>query len=298
MKTILILTILTPALLIAGPRSSSDYEILAEADDAGGGASSSAAYANMGNIGGFGGISIVAEQVAKHGYIGQLYEVAALTLAANPPGINEGDATQLSATATLDDGTYLLPAHPDLRWSVVAGPVSAISPAGVASTVAVYQNETATIQGRFRGGAGLLDIAVINSDPDNYGSYAGDHVDDAWQVQYFGLDNPLAGPGNDPDADGQNNLFEYYATTHPMDAASLFRLWIARVEGRPLYKNITFSPRSPTRQYEVQYKTDLTTGTFAPLGSSSTTDNGLERTVTDENATDVHRFYKVKISIP
>lgn len=298
MKTILILTVLSPALLIAGPRSSSQYAIPAEANDAGGGVSSSAAYLNHGNIGGFGGISMVAEQVAKHGYVGQLYEVAALTLAANPPSVNEGDAAQLSASATLDDGTYVLPVHPDLRWSVAGGPVTAISPAGVASTMAVYQNETATIEGRFGGRISLLDIAVVNSDPDNFGSYASDSIDDGWQVQHFGLDNPQAGPTNDPDADAQNNLFEYYATTNPMDAASLFQLWISRVEGRPTSKNITFHPRSPTRNYAVEYKLDLTGGSFAPLSSSAITDNGLERTVTDENATDPFRFYRVQISIP
>jgi len=289
--------VLAPAALIAGPRSSSHYAIPTEACDGGGGSSASAAYSHIGNIGGFVGISTAASKTAKHGYIGQLYEVKTVTLAANPPSVDEGAATQLSATATLDDGTLLKPAASQVRWSVDSGPISGISPTGVATAAIVYQNEIATVRGRFHV-SGLLNLTVINSNPDNYGSYAGDGIDDAWQVEHFGVGNPLAGPGNDPDADGQNNYFEYYATTDPMNALSLFRLRIANVDGRPTQKNIIFSPVSPKREYRVEYKTDLNVPGFNPLTDPPFNDNGDERTVTDENATDPTRFYRVAIGIP
>ena len=98
------------------------------------------------------------------------------------------------------------------------------------------------------------------------------------------MDNPDASPSDDPDGDGQNNRFEYFADTQPNNAASLFRLSIARVPAQPTHKDIIFSPRHPHRQYEVQFGDNLQSGIFAPL-VGTTTDNGLEHTVTDLNAT-------------
>src|SRR5690242_12834560 len=109
MKRIILVAILAPVTLLAGSRNSSRYSIPAEASDGGGGASSSAAYSNVGNVGGFAGVSTAVTKTAKHGYVGQLYEVTTLTLAANPPSVDEGGATQLSAVATMDDGTWVQP---------------------------------------------------------------------------------------------------------------------------------------------------------------------------------------------
>ena len=281
----------------AGPRSSARYQVPTEANDAGGGASGSAAYANTGNIGGFAGVSSAGTHVAKHGFAGQLYDVMSLVVAANPPSVNEGEATQLSVTATLDDGTWIGGAS-QVQWSVVSGPVASITPSGLATMDVVYQNETAAVQGALLGSVGSVEIAVANSDLDNYGKFGGDQIDDAWQVQHFGFDHTLAGPENDPDGDGQNNYFEYFATSNPMDPLSLFRLRIQTVEGRPTHRKIIFSPRSPAREYQVEYKLDLAAGAFAPLAGGTVSDNGDERTVTDENATEDHRFYRVGISIP
>lgn len=44
-------------------------------------------------------------------------------------------------------------------------------------------------------------------------------LDDAWQNQYFGLDNPLAAPTADPD--GETNSFEFTAGLIPSDPQSL-----------------------------------------------------------------------------
>ena len=57
---------------------------------------------------------------------------------------------------------------------------------------------------------------------------AGDGIDDAWQVQYFGLPpNANAGPLRDPDGDGRNNRDEWIAGLSPADPASVFKLRIA-----------------------------------------------------------------------
>jgi len=63
---------------------------------------------------------------------------------------------------------------------------------------------------------------VINVGNDDFGSYAGDGLDDAWQVSYFGSDNPNAAPGADPDGDFMSNRGEYIAGTIPTNATSHF----------------------------------------------------------------------------
>ena len=69
----------------------------------------------------------------------------------------------------------------------------------------------ATASASLSGVTGSLDLTVINLLADNFGSYAGDGIDDDWQVSFFGLDNPNAAPNVDFDGDEQDNLFEFLA---------------------------------------------------------------------------------------
>ena len=84
----------------------------------------------------------------------------------------------------------------------------------------------------------------------------------------------------------------------PTDPASRFQLRLENVGGLPARKNIIFSPRFPTRTYTVQYQTNLAPVGFNTLAGASTTDAGVERTVTDLNATNSARFYRVRIDLP
>jgi len=52
---------------------------------------------------------------------------------------------------------------------------------------------------------------VFDTIPDNFRSYAGDGLLDGWQVQYFGQNNPKAGPSVDATGTGQTNLFKCVA---------------------------------------------------------------------------------------
>src|SRR5439155_14427398 len=187
----------------------------------------------------------------KHSYIGQLCDVTNLALAASPPSVNEGATTQLSARAAMDDGTVLNPTASSVAWGIVGGPINSINPAGLATAGVVYQNTAATVRGAYSGKTGALDLMVLDVNPDNFGSYAGDGLPDFWQVSYFGVGNPNAAPGLDPDGDGQANAFEYVAGTVPTDPASRFQLRLENVGGLPARKNIIFSPRFPTRTYTV-----------------------------------------------
>lgn len=86
--------------------------------------------------------------------------------------------------------------------------------------------------------------------------------------------------------------------TIPTETLSRFRVRIEKVTGQPAHRNVIFSPRHAGRSYSVWYDTAIDSGTFSLLTGTTTSDNGAERTVTDLNATNALRFYRVQISWP
>lgn len=284
----------------AASRQSAGYSVPADSSDAGGRRTTSASYSSSGSVGGIGGLSAVAApaETAKHGYLGQIFDVKTLQVTASPTNVNEGTTRQLTASATLDDNTKLNPATTSVNWSVLNGPVHSISAGGVALATNVYQDTPASVRGSYGGQLGTLALNVLNTGNDNFGLYAGDGLDDAWQVQYFGLNNTNAAPLADPDGDAQNNRFEFTAGTDPTTAKSRFNLRLEDVPSRPAYKHVIFSPVFPTRDYTVVASTNLTSGSFTHLVSYDTGDAGNERTVTDLDATNTTKFYRVLITKP
>ncbi len=285
----------------AGPRTSANYHIVTDTTDTGGKRATSTHYTNDGSAGAVVGISTVAApaETAKHGYIGQLYDVVALQLTATPATINETASRQLAAAPLADDATTLAALDPStVAWSVVSGPLASISSAGLLTAGIVYQATPATAQGVFGGLTGTLNLTVLDSIPDNFGSYAGDGLGDDWQVQYFGLNNPLAAPTANPDGDAHDNLFEFIAGLVPTDSSSHFRLTLAPVAGQPTHKRAIFSPLVAGRTYTVEFRTSLSTGAWQTLTGTTQNDNGNERTVTDPNATGPRKFYRVQITKP
>lgn len=300
MKTYLTLFLVLASASHAGPRNSTNYSVPTETADAGGSRTTSTAYTNDGSFGCITGISTVAApaQTAKNGYLGQLTEVTALQLAATPATVNETATRQLSAAELLDDDSRNTLAATDVTWSVVSGPLSGIDTSGLATAATVYQDTAATAQGAFAGVTGTLVLTVLDTIADNFGSYAGDSLDDDWQFQFFGLDNPLAAPLLDPDCDGQNNAFEFTAGLIPTNPLSRFTLTIAPVPGQPGQKNIVFEPIVADRTYTVMTSLDLSPDSWDPLTSGSITNNGDQRTVTDPSAIETKKFYKVEITRP
>jgi hypothetical protein len=185
-----------------------------------------------------------------------------------------------------------------VAWSPVSGPITSISAGGLVTAANVYQDTLATVRGTFLGQAGTLGLSVRNVGNDDFGTYAGDGISDAWQVQFFGIGNPNAGWGNDADGDGQNNGYEYVVGSIPNDGTSYFRLRIEPVPGQPDQRRLIFSPRVGGRVYTPQYSTDLSSPAFSNLGGTTTTDLGPMRTVTDLNATETNKFYRIHVEIP
>jgi hypothetical protein len=131
----------------------------------------------------------------------------------------------------------------------------------------------------------------------------GDGIPDWWRAQYFGgggtNTNSVSCATCDADATGQKNLFKYVAGLDPTNPASVFVLKIANVTGQPTQKNLIFNPLATGRTYTTQFTTNLVGTTYATLpGIGGPTTNGTEVTVTDLNAVEKQKFYRIRISLP
>ena len=301
MRSILLAFGILTATATAGPRISADYAITAETLDFGGLQTTSVDYVIIGSIAPIVGVSAEATSatVAKHGYIGQLYDLLGYGLLASDYYPAELGTTQLFPVRIADDGTNVVIPTTGFTFSVVSGPVAGISPTGLVTAGAVYQNTNAVVGATSAAFAGQLQLQLHVQDtlPDNFGSYAGDGIPDSWQFQYFGLDNPLAAPGADANGTGQTNLFKYTAGLNPLDPNSRFVLEIR--EGLTVNeRRLVFHPRLPDRTYVIEYRPSLTTGQWDPLGGATFADDASIRTVTDPVGATEQRFYRVKITKP
>jgi hypothetical protein len=270
---------ITPESQASGGRSTSTHYTLDTAADAGGTATSTA-------------------YTLRCGFAGSLYDPAALEISASPLTVNETSTRQLDPSLVLDDSSRLALAPVEVSWSVVHGPLTGISAAGIATAGTVYQNTGATAAGTYGSFADSVLLDVLNVGSDNFGTYAGDGIDDDWQVLYFGEDNPAAGPARDSDGDHQDNLFEFTAGLIPTDSTSFFHLAIQPVAGQPGQKQLVFSPRLEGRTYRVLTSSALEGEGWEDLTGAVVTDLGTQRSVTDTGATAKRKFYQVEITKP
>ena len=267
--------------------------------DGGGGRSTGGTYVNDACVGGIGGVSSGGADVARQGFAGQLMDVSRVSVTGTPARVNEQAATQLGGAATMDDDTVTVLAGGELAWSAPAWPIASIGGTGVATAGVVYADTTGTVAGRYDGVAGSGTLRVLDVDHDNYGSYAADGLPDNWQVAYFGVGNPKAGPDKDPDGDGQDNRFEWIAGLVPTNAASRFTLRLEKVAGSPHRCRLVFAPRWTDRTYMPLCSAALPGAASWPeLTTQITSDNGTERTVTDTNAVERSKLYRVRIAVP
>ena len=299
-RYLLILLLGTTAATYGAQRSSTDYSIIADSLDAGGATVTSTNYSINESMNDSGGSSseVTSGYLAKSSYIGQLFDVVGVIPTAPIATVNEGGTMQLGVAQVLDDASYL-PITPSLAaWNVVSGSISGIDSNGLATAAIVYQDTTSTVGATYNGFYGTLNLTVLNVNNDDYGPYAGDGLPDDWQIQYFGANNPKAGPNVDADGTGQTNLFKYIAGLNPIDPSSRFTFTIQPVPGQPGQKNVIFTPIVAGRSYTVVSKARITDATWAALNTSSQSDNGAQRTVTDLSATGTTKFYEVQISKP
>jgi hypothetical protein len=181
-----------------------------------------------------------------------------------------------------------------VTWSVQSGPLTSISTSGLATAGIVYQNTAATAQGVYSGISSTLKLSVVNVNPDDFGSYAGDGLGDDWQVQYFGLNNPNSAPSLDPDGDGQTNLFEFTAGVIPTSSASRFAATPVR-NGTNLEITV---PTAASRTYTLLQSDTLIGGSWTPapgfppqLGTGSPIAFQIP-------ISGAHKFYQVQVTLP
>jgi hypothetical protein len=272
---------LFPALLMVAPAvlagTSANYSLAPDAVDGGGLRGTSANYTLNGSAM-VGGAGASAAYTARTGFAGQLAE------------LNEGASRQLNAILLYDDGSSSALSAGSVTWSVQSGPLTGITTSGLATTAAVYQDTAAVARGTYQAFTATLSLTVLNILPDNFNTYAGDGLPDDWQVQYFGVDHPMAGPQLDPDGDGWDNLFEYNACLVPNDPLSTFSFSISAAPGGGY--RVTFSPRQSGCTYSLRGSSDLTF--WAPV-TGTVTDAGSVRTILDPAGTGPQRFYFVQV---
>ena len=265
--------------------------------DAGGRRTSSASYTMDGSLGSVSGLGTIVTPsvIARAGYVGQLYEVQSFVLSASPTQVNETATSQLAVKALLNDASVLVPSATEVAWSVLTGPVIALSAAGLATTTNVYQNTSATVRADYQARSGTLDLLVLNVGNDDFGLYAHDGLDDAWQIRYFGLNNPKGTPTSDPDGDGVSNALEYLADTNPTNALSYFH--VQSISNATRFT--VFYPSSSNRQYTLYYRTNLTSGAWTNLATQTAIPgSGRVDALSDPAPTGKQRFYRVGVRLP
>ncbi len=301
MKPSLILPALLALALPSPAGTSLHYGIGTDTVDAGGERAASASYAlddtlgepTVGDASTLPGIARV-----MHGFIGQLATPTHLALSLAPDVLPEKSTAQLTATAVRDDGTTdpLPPAT--VVWSTLSGPVATISPGGVVTAPAVYENSDATLVGTWLGLSGQVTAKYLDTEPDNFPPHADDGLDDAWQVAHFGLDGSQSGPTADPDGDGADNLFEWLAGLDPTDWASQFTFRMSDPTHVPGQATVIFGPVLPDRVYTLWWSDDMAQWhALDPLQLAVSEEPPLRR-VTDRAAPAPRRFYRVTVAKP
>ena len=263
--------------------------------DGGGQHATSANYTIDGSIGGISGTMDGGAVALKPGYIGQLTEVTNLivTMAGDP--VNEGDTNQLGGVADLDDGSTTVLSGAEIAWLIPVYPVGSISTGGQAVTLPVYGDTSAGVTGTFMGVTARGVFVVRDSNPDNCGLYANDHVPDGWQVRYFGVNNPL-GVGCATNCSGQINLYTYTADLDPTNPASVFE--VVAISNQSPNRVVCFGRTSTGRVYRLLYATNLVSGAWTNLpGQTPVSGLAGQMSLFDTNAASV-RFYRVEVQVP
>lgn len=137
--------------------------------------------------------------------------------------------------------------------------------------------------------SGPQTITVADSDTDG--------IPDNWMIAHFGHATGSAADksraNDDADGDGMTNLQEFLAATDPKAAGSrLFISSIDRITGAP---RIAFTP-AKGQTYRVEYRDNLTTGSWTSLTDGIFAPNTATIQVTDPNAAGLfRRCYRVSV---
>lgn len=226
----------------------------------------------------------------------QIYPVA-ISIAPYGVTMNEGGSMQMTARLVYNTGGSAIIEWSRVQWRVAVGHPATVNSTGMLTAGKVYQDTQILFTASYQGYSNNIPVFIKNNLPDNFGTYAGDGMDDAWQVENFGSNHLQAGPLADPDGDGQNNRFEYTAGTLPLDRNSRFVCSLVPVTLQLRPFRIEIHPILPGRTYELQSSSDLSSDSWQTV-IDKPLDIGSNRYVTDTSPVATARFYRVIISRP
>lgn len=234
-------------------------------------------------------------------FTGQLYDARALEVTATPATVDEGSSRQMQAELVMDDDSILPVLADGVAWSEASAALDGISVGGLVTAATVYQDEVAVVDGSWQGVADPdgFELTVLNMGSDDFGEYAGDGIDDDWQVGYFGLPpNSDAAPGVDADSDGRDNRFEFLSGFSPVDPTARFVLSIVDVDPVAGTADLQLNRMIPDRTYTLLSSPDLLTP-FDPVGVLDPVDVPTDDVIVrDPAAPQPRNFYIIGISKP
>ncbi len=206
--------------------------------------------------------------------------------------MDENTTRQLEAAAVCDDATTLELDESEVGWSIQSGPLDSVSGSGLATAGSVYADTGATVQGIHLGFVDDFGLTVLNIGSDDFKSYAGDGIDDDWQVLYFGEENPDAGPGENPDFDPNDNMLEFLTGFDPTDPLQWFQV---RINGRSgTTAALELNKVIPGRTYRLVAGTDLQE-ILETVATFSVSSEEAPKIVEDPNASGSRKLYRVKV---
>jgi hypothetical protein len=144
-----------------------------------------------GFVGEPGVVSTGGDVVARQGGNSMIYYATGFFVASDAATINEQGAsdtnstrTQLRGNVVYDDATLGAVDGALVSWTAPSGgsALASISAQGIAQAATVYQATSASFSGSYGDSAANNSLTVLNVLPDNYGVYAGDTFDDAWEI--------------------------------------------------------------------------------------------------------------------
>jgi hypothetical protein len=141
-------------------------------------------------------------------------------------------------------------------------------------------------------------LAFVQTDTISPGAMDTNGLAIAWEMNYFG--HTGVDPNADPDHDGMSNLQEYKAGTNPNDATDNLRIMAIGVGFVSGNDNDTLVWTShSTRQYRIQQRTSLVSGTWVDAGMLLSPDSGTNTTRTLQFANPAsQRFFRVQAIKP
>ncbi len=304
-RTLLILATGSP-LLFAESRTSARYTLIQEETAEGGGGTVSAGRYRIDTSTGNadpGGVSSSGPYVLRSGFIGSLAdfkEIAVLSSNSGDPVPeisfhDESVPDRYSATFVFDDGSTVVR---ETVWQVLNGPIR-LGPEFFGEQIVnfdpIFENRSARLQATMGNQERILDFQIRNTRPDNYREYAGDGLEDSWQVGFFGQPPRLdAGPDQDPDGDGDNNLMEFLTGHSPSDSGDRFGITLTKPTSDSA--QVTLSKVIPGISYVLQRSTgDDALVDWSDIATFTTTTTELDFPVTDTTTAEA-AFYRVVVS--